>query len=412
MNPLRATLLLFLCVIPARAGDWPQWLGPRRNASTTEKVPVWTGSLKELWRQPVGEGNSSPVVVAGRVYVHDKVKDKSVEEVIAFDSASGKELWRAPYERAALDFKYGNGPRATPAVVAGKLYSYGITGVLTCFDAADGKIVWQVDTWKELAAPRLFFGAACSPLIDGGRVYLNVGGVGHSVVAFDAAKGSVVWKSLDDPASYASPILIGKGPSRQLIVFTGKGVASLDPGEGKLNWQFPLVDKLLESSTTPVKIGDRLLASSITYGSAVIRLDSNDGKPGFAEAWKNPELTSYFATPVAVDPEHVYMVTGRLPLPGRKADAALHCVDMETGKKLWTRAKVGEFHASLLRTGDKKLLLLEEAGELVLLDPDPKEYRELARAKVCGHTWAHAAVADGRLYLRDDKDLICVELPK
>jgi outer membrane protein assembly factor BamB len=374
-------------------------------------VPAWTGQLKELWRQPVGEGNSSPVVVGGRLYVHAKVKGKDSEEVIAFESDSGKEIWRKTYERAQMNFAYGNGPRATPSVVDGKVYTYGITGLLTCFDAAEGKILWQVDTWKDFAAPRLFFGAACSPLVDGGRVYVNVGAKGASVVAFGAAKGNVVWKSGDDPASYASPILTGTGAAQQLIVFTGKGIASLTPADGKLNWEFPLVDKLMESSTTPVRIGDRLLASSITYGSAALRLEEVDGKPGYAEAWKNAELTSYFATPVAVDPDHVYMVTGRLPLVG-KPEASLHCVDMKTGKKLWTKPKVGEFHASLLRTGDNKLLLLEENGELVLVDPQTSGYKELARAKVCGHVWAHAAVADGKLFLRDDRDLICLQLPK
>jgi hypothetical protein len=106
------------------------------------------------------------------------------------------------------------------------------------------------------------------------------------------------------------------------------------------------------------------------------------------------------------------MVTSRLPLPGRASEATLHCVDMSNGKKLWSKSKVGEYHASLLRTGDNKILMLEEQGDLVLIDPNPKGYRELARAKVCGHTWAHAALANGRLYLRDDKDLICVALPQ
>jgi outer membrane protein assembly factor BamB len=412
MRRICAAFVLFFCAMPAVAEDWPQWLGPRRDASTTETVPVWKGPLKELWRQPVGEGNSSPVVAADRVYIHDRVQNKPVEEVIAFDATTGKELWRTPYERAPLDFKYGNGPRATPAFADGKVYTYGITGVLTCFDAAGGKIVWQSDTWKEFTAPKLFFGAASSPLVESGRVYLDVGAKGASVVAFDAAKGDVVWKSLDDPASYASPILTGEKANRQLVAFTGKGLASLNPGDGKPYWQFPLVDMLLESSTTPVRVGDRLLASSITYGSAALRLETKDGKPGYAEAWKNPELTSYFSTPVGVDADHVFMVTGRLPLPGRPGEASLHCVDMKSGKKLWTKHKVGEYHASLLRTGDNHLLLLEEPGELVLIDPDVKQYHELARAKVCGKTWAHAALANGRLYLRDDKDLVCIELPK
>jgi outer membrane protein assembly factor BamB len=412
MNWLRSTLLLFACAGPAVAGDWPQWLGPRRDASTDETVPAWKGSLKELWRQPIGEGNSSPVVANGRVYVHTKIADKNAEAVVAFDAASGKELWRTPYNRAEFASLYGNGPRATPSVVDGKVFTHGITGVLTCFDAASGKIIWQVDTWKELSAPKLFFGAACSPLVDAGRIYLNVGGKGTSVAAFDTATGSVVWKNLDDRASYSSPILAGDGPTRQLVVFTGEGLSALDPAAGKLYWHFPLKDKLLESSTTPVVIGNRLLASAITYGSVVLRRETTGGMPGYTELWKSPELTSYFSTPVGVGTNLVYMVTSRLPGLLQSSEATLHCVDMATGKKLWSKAKVGEYHASLIRTADSKLLMLEEPGDLVLIDPDPSGYRELARAKVCGHTWAHAALANGKLYLRDDKDVICVELPK
>jgi hypothetical protein len=131
-----------------------------------------------------------------------------------------------------------------------------------------------------------------------------------------------------------------------------------------------------------------------------------------SEAWTTPKLTSYFTTPVAVGTEHLYMVTGKVPglLKPREVQADLHCVEAATGKMLWTRPKVGQYHASLLRTGDDKLLMLEDGGDLVLLEPSPKEYRELARSKVCGPTWAHPALAGGKLYLRDDKEVICLRL--
>ncbi len=408
---LRSLLTLLLCTLAAPAADWPQWLGPRRDGSSPEKVAPWKKDPKVLWRQPVGEGNSSPVVAGGRVFIHAKVRDKNVEEVTAYDARSGKELWRTPYPRAAFKSLYGNGTRATPAVADGKVYTFGITGLLTCFAADTGKQLWQVDTLKEFHAKNLFFGAACSPLVAGKHVLVNVGGKGASVVAFDKDTGATAWKSQDDPASYSSPILVGAGKDRQAIFLTGLALISLNPADGSLYWRFPMKDLLFESSTTPVRVGDLLVGSSITYGSVGLTMATKDGKPAFKEAWKNKALTSYFSTPVPVGVDHLYLVTGSNPLAfGKQAAADLHCIEAKTGKELWKKPNVGKYHASLLRTGNNKLLLLEEFGNLVLMDPSPREFRELARAKVCGETWAHPALADGRLYLRDNRDVICLQL--
>jgi glucose dehydrogenase len=231
-----------------------------------------------------------------------------------------------------------------------------------------------------------------------------VGGPKASIVAFDTLTGQVRWQSGQDGATYASPI-ITEHRDRPLAVFlTHDGVTALNPETGARYWQYPLVDKLSESSTTPVRTGDLLFASSVTFGSVGLRLTTKDGRPACEEVWKNPALTCYFSTPVAVG-EQLYVVTGRIVPPS----ARLHCVDAKTGKVLWTRPNVGTYHATVMRAGDR-LLMLEEKGELVLIQPDPKEYRELARAKVCGQTWAHPALSDGRLYVRDGKELLCVRL--
>jgi outer membrane protein assembly factor BamB len=404
---LRTLLALSLCTALAAAGDWPQWLGPTRDGVTSEKVAPWKEAPKVLWRQPVGEGHSSPVVAGGRVFLHVKAKDKDAEEVRAFDARSGKPIWNTGYERAKFASPFGVGPRGTPAVVGGKVYALGVTGVLTCLDAASGQQVWQVDTQKEFKPPSLNFGVSGSPLVEGDKVLVNVGAKGASVVAFDKDKGSVLWKALDDPASYSSPIVYDQAGRRQVVFLTGAGVASLDPATGEVFWKFPLKDLLSESSTTPVRVGDLLVASSVTYGSAGLRLEGKDGKPAHSQAWKNTALNCYFSTPVPVGKEHTYFVTGGLLPPPQ---TTLRCVETATGKEVWSKPKVGKYHASLLRTGDDKLLLLDDGGNLMLLDPNPKEYRELARAKVCGPTWAHPALSDGRLYVRDDKELICLQL--
>jgi outer membrane protein assembly factor BamB len=417
MYRLWAIATLLLSGVPVWAADWPQWLGPQRNGASSETVAPWKESPRVLWSQPVGEGNSSPVVADGRVLLHTKVTEMFAEQLTAYDAATGKVLWQTVYKRSPFKSPYGNGPRATPAVVGGKVYTHGITGVITCLDAANGHQLWQVDTWQTFKTPNLLFGASCSPLVDGNRVLLNVGGKGAGVVAFDRDKGDVLWQSLDDRASYSSPIVFGKGTERQVVFLTQQGLVALKPDDGSVCWRYAFKDLLFESSTTPMRAGDVLVASSITIGSTGLQLENRNQAPAAAQLWKNPALTSYFATPVPVGKDHFYMVTGTNPADvlnpfgkKKKPQADLHCVETRTGKELWKRPQVGQYHASLLRTGDNKLLLLEEAGNLVLLDPDPKEYRELARAKVCGNTWAHAALANGRLYVRDNTKLRCLEL--
>ncbi len=406
----RSLLVLALCASGAAAEDWPQWLGPRRDASSTEKVTPWKEAPKVVWSQTVVEGNSSPVVAGGRVFLHTKVNGRDEEEVAAYDAGTGQVVWHKTYPRGKGTFLFGNGPRATPLVDHGRLYTFGITGILSCFDAADGKQLWQVDTAKTLKAPGLFFGASCSPLLDGDRLLLNVGGKGASVVAFGKDKGDVLWKSQDDAASYASPILLGEGKGRQAVFLTGQGVLSLSLADGSLLWRYDLADPFHESATTPVRVGDLLVAGSIGSGSVGLRLETRDDKPAAAQVWKNPQLTCYFSTPVAVGKEHVYLVTGTPPLRGTAVSSTLRCVEAGSGKELWQKPKVGKYHASLLRTGNDRLLMLTDKGDLALLDPDPKEYRELARSHVCGETWAHPALSEGRLYLRDGAKLICLQM--
>jgi outer membrane protein assembly factor BamB len=407
---LRSWLALLTCTAVAGAGDWPQWLGPARNGSSPETVTPWKEAPRVAWRQAVGEGHSSPVVAGGRVFLHTKVSGKDEEQVTAWDAATGKQAWQMIYPRAAFKSVFGNGPRATPAVAGNKVYTFGVTGILTCWEAATGKQVWQVDTLKKFEASNLFFGTSCSPLVDGERLFLNVGGKGASLVAFNKGNGETLWKNLDDRASYASPVLLGEGPTRQLVFFTQQGQVALNPADGTVFWKYPLVDILSESSTTPVVAGSTLFASSITAGGVGLRLDSKDGKPAAQEAWKNPALTCYFSTPVAVGKEYLFLVTGTKP-PALSPQADLRCVEAATGKELWRHPKVGKYHASLLRTGDNKLLMLEEGGELVLLEANPQEYKELCRAKVCGpDTWSHPALANGRLYIRDRRELICLQM--
>ena len=405
----RSLFLLSLFVASAPAADWPQWLGPNRDGSSAETVVPWKAPLKILWRKPVGEGHSSPVVAGGKVFLFTKVADKDQEEIAAYDAQGGDLLWHKAYDRAPFSSLFGVGPQATPAVADGRVYTYGITGVLACWDAGDGTEHWRIDALKELKAKNLFFGQAGSPVVDGGKVHVPGGAGGPAAAAFTADKGEVAWQKIDGPASYASPVLLGKDKERQLVYLTGDSLTALDPAGGDVLWQYPVKDPAGENSATPVRAGDFLIASTIKFGGVALKLETKDGKPDVSERWKNPDLTCYFSTPVAVG-DQVYMVTGEFGLLTAPA-STLRCVEAKTGHELWHKEKVGKLHAALLRTGDDKLLMLDDYGNLTLIDPDPKEYKELAKSKVCGATWAHPALADGRVYLRDEKELICVEAP-
>jgi len=402
---LRSLAVLLLTAAFAGAADWPQWLGPNRDCSSSEKIAPWKKDLKPEWHIPVGEGHSSPVFASGKVYLHTRVADADKEEIAAYDVKNGKPVWNFVYDRGAFSSPFGLGPRATPTVADGKIYTYGATGILYCLDAEKGKEIWHIDALKEFKAKNLFFGASCSPLVDGDLVIINVGGEGASIVAFNKDTGKVVWKSGDDKASYSSPIVFGKDKERQMVVLTAAGLVSLNPADGSVYWKQPLVDRLYESSTTPVRMGDMLLGSSVTFGSLGLKLESKDGKPSATKVWKNADLACYFSTPVVVGSEYVYMVTGSIIPP---PSSTLRCVEIKTGKEKWAKKGIAKYHAAMVRTGDDKLLMLDDNGDLALLDPNPEKYTELARSHVCGPTWAHPALSDGKVYLRDEKELLCV----
>ncbi len=410
MPYLRSLVVVVLTAAIAGAADWPQWLGPNRDSSSTEKVVPWKKDLKADWHLPVGEGHSSPVVANGKVFLFTRVANKDMEEITAYAVKGGKVVWTFSYDRGEFKSQFGLGPRATPTVADGKIYTFGATGLLYCVDAEKGKEIWHVDTLKEFKAKNLGFGMSCSPLIEGDLVLVNVGGEGASVVAFNKDTGKVAWKALDDKASYSSPIALGKGKERQVVFLTAAGLVALNPADGSTFWKVKLVDLLNESSTTPVRVGDNmLLASSVTTGSIGIELETKDGKPPTEPLWENKALTCYFSTPVPVGKEYVYMVNGVLSLTS-PVTSTLRCVEAKTGKEKWKKEKVANYHAALLRTADDKLLMLDDKGDLSLIDPNPEAYKELARSKVCGPTWAHPALSDGRVFLRDEKELMCIPL--
>jgi outer membrane protein assembly factor BamB len=401
---LAACLLVFFMAVTLNAADWPQFLGPKRDNTTTEEVAPWTGELKPLWQKPVGEAHSSPVVADGVVYIFAQPKGANTDALTAFDAKTGELKWKNEYDREKFTPLFGNGPRSTPVVSGGKVFTFGGTGILACWDAKTGDVVWKVDTLKDFMAKNLLFGISTSPVMVGeDKVAVMVGGKGAGVVAFDAKTGKTAWQATDDPASYSSPILVNK----QLMFLTGANVLSLST-TGKELWAVPFKDMVNESSTTPIAVGDMVIASSVTAGTVALKVSEKEGMYTAEKAWEKKNLTCYFSTPVSAG-DYLYMVNGSI----RGKSITLRCVETKTGKAAWEKTNVGRYHAAILRCGTEgkeHLLMLDDNGYLTLLEPNPKEYKELARSKVCGVTWAHPALVDHNLYLRDEKELICIPL--
>ncbi len=409
---LRCVIALSLALSPTllQAGDWPQFLGPNRDNHTPEVIPAWKEAPKPVWSKPVGAAHSSPVVANGVVYAFFQPGKEPADALAAFDAATGEKKWEKSYERAKFTPPFGTGPRGTPCVDGDSIYTLGSTGVLACWNAKNGEIRWKVDTLEKFQAKNLFFGISTSPTIVGDNVVIMVGGKEAGIVAFDKKSGEVAWKATSDPASYASPRTLGKGGADGLVFLTGSHVRGIS-AKGKPLWAVPFRDRLNESSTTPVQAGDLIVASSVTAGS--IAFDPTkvpaDAKTEPSYAWKDEKLTCYFSTPVVVGKD-LYMVNGAATIVN--PTITLRCVEAATGKVRWSQEKIGKYHAAIVRTGDDKLLALTDAGHLLLLDPSPEKYVELANSKVCGPTWAHPAIADGRIFVRDETHLHCFKIGK
>ena len=391
------------------AADWSQWLGPKRDGGSSESVEPWTGAPKVLWKAKVGVGFSTPAVVGDRVFVHARVNGKDREELIALDAKTGKSLWRTAYDRGPYNSVLNTGPQATPTVAGGRVYTYGITGFLSCFEADTGKQVWQVDAFKKFKANLPQFGVCCSPLVVGNKVIVAVGGKGSSVVAFETETGETAWQALDEPAGTSSPVLMVAGgkPGRlpEVTFMTTLRVVGFNPLDGTVNWEFALPFQPGGTSPTPLVVGDRIFTSTMTNGTTAIRVTAGE-KVTAEKLWQAKTLSGYFSSGVATK-DKLFLVTNVLkPVP--RADLA--CVDAATGKEVWKKEKLGYFHFGVIRTGNGKLLVLGDDGTLKLIDATAKEYKELCSAKVCDGTLVVPALANGRLYARDADQIVCVEL--
>lgn len=410
MKTILASLILLTALRLADAADWPQWRGPSRDGHADGQLTALPRELKPVWKISAGPGHSSPILAKGKLIYLDE--QEKMETVHLLDADTGKEIWRTPFAGAVGD-EWGSGPRSTPFVDGDRLYVQSCNGEFRCLSVADGKNIWGTSFAKnygvKFVGNKALEGTATrrgnngSGLVDGARVYVPVGSVNAaSIVCFDKLTGKEIWKSLNDEAAYSSFMVGTLAGTKQLVALTADALVGLNLETGRVLWRVPFKTGAKRHAASPVLIGDVVTANSQTIGLVGTRI-SRDGA-GFKAGpdWANSSLKINLATPVLVG-RHLYS-------QGVNKDYV--CVDAATGELQWSQPGLGrgnKDYASTIALG-KNLLVLFESGELVLLAADPAKYTELGRLQVCGSTWSHPAYADGRLYVRDGRELLCLDL--
>jgi outer membrane protein assembly factor BamB len=418
--------------------DWPGFLGPLGTSVSTEKgiVTPWPAKGPRIvWEKEVGIGYAMPSISRGRLFQFDRHKER--QRLSCLKAETGEFVWKWEYPTSYTDqYGYDGGPRCCPVVDDDRVYVYGPDGILACVRAADGKLVWKVDTLADFGVVPNFFGVGSTPVVEKDLLIVQVGGSpkgsdevafqrlkgdGSGIVAFDKLTGKVKYRVTDELASYSSPVLATIGGRRWCFVLARGGLVGLEPATGKVDFHFPWRARNVESvnASNPVVVGERVLISE-TYGpgSALLKI-----KPGAADVvWSDDRrapgdksLQCHWMTPIHHD-GYVYGSSGR-----HTAGSELRCVELATGHVMW--AEPGLTRCSLLMV-DGHFVCLGEDGVLRLLKVNPKKYEELSKVTLRDPTetaddapsllkypcWAAPVLAHGLLYVRGEGRLVCLEL--
>ena len=399
---MKIALVLLIPVL--LAADWPGYLGPTRDGQSAETQLNWDWPKEgppAAWKIPVGAGFAGVAVADGKLFLFHRVENDEV--LTALDPASGKEIWKFTYRtKYRDDFGFDNGPRCVPLLVKNTVFVYGADGDLHAIDTR-GKKLWGKNLLAEYKPKKGYFGVGAGPVHIGGKLLVNVGAKGAGIVAFDPETGAELWKSSDDGPSYSTGTTMELNGKSHAVFFTRAGLLVVDPVDGKVALSHPWRPRIDASvnAATPLIRGDEIFLAT-SYGTGAILL-----KPKGAEVdeiWSSDKaISAHYNTPVRVG-DYLYGIDGRQEGKG----ARLRCIEWRTGTVLWTQEKFGI--ASLIVV-DGGILAVTEDGEVVRFDASEKKYVERGRAALLtGVARAAPALADGRLYLRNEKELICVKL--
>jgi outer membrane protein assembly factor BamB len=395
----------------AQAEGWPQWRGPFGDGVSHE-----TGLLDEwpesgppiVWRKPVGRGFSSFAINLGRLITMEEEAATDAgarfESIVCLDAGTGNELWRHRYLNH-YDERFGPGPRSTPAIDGEFVYTVGPTGIMHCLRADNGAKVWRRDLLDEFHGRPMQYGVAFSPLVEGGLVFVAPGGPdGSSVAALDKTTGATVWKALDDPASYSSPIIVSAGGVRQVLFLTNLNLVSFAPEDGREHWRFPWKAEGGFNIATPFACGDYVFtASGYGKGCALLEVTGGpNGRPRAARVYEHNRLRPFFASPVRVG-DFVYGFD----------QMDLVCLNVRTGAIVWREKTIRDFRKGSLLAAEGNLIVCGELGTLALVEATPAGYHEKSSCRLSPtRCWTAPALANGLLYVRNDAEIVCFDLRK
>ena len=382
-------------------GQWPQWRGVNRDGISEESglLAEWPQQgLPVLWKVVGGDGFSSLAVSDGKVYTF--VDHDNTEWAVCLKADSGEELWKVSTSSTFEDPQGGDGARSTPTVDGSKVYFLGANGALLCLDKKTGETLWQRNILKAFNAPKLHWGVSSSPLVEGDLLLVNVGAPGASVVAFQKTTGEVVWKAHDDVAGYASPLAVTVEGIREIVFFGGKSILGVSPKDGKLHWRQEWLTTSDMNIATPIFSDPFLFISSGRgTGSGLLRL-SREGDSVSAEVlWTKKLMQNHYNGCILVG-DYLYGFDNSI----------LKCMRLEDGEEMWADRSVGK--GSLI-AAQGHLFILGEQGDFAMAKATPEGYQELGHMKILDYkSWTPPSLAGGRLYLRDQHNIACLDLRK
>jgi outer membrane protein assembly factor BamB len=382
-------------------GYWPDFRGPGRDGRY-EEGPIrteWPGDgLPQLWKQPVGLGYASFVVANGRAFT---IEQRRAQEVVAaYDVNTGRELWTNAWDGEFQESMGGDGPRATPTYHDGRVYALGALGELRCLDARTGAVLWRRDILSDNGASNLSWGMSAAPLIvDDTVIVLPGGSGGKSVVAYHKVTGERVWSALDDQQAYTSPMLVTLGGVRQLLVVTARRAVGLTVDEGRLLWEHPWATYNGISAAQPLLLGGDRVFLSASYGKGATVFEVTRREEGLQTRtiWESQRMKNRFTSSV-LHGGYIYGLD----------ESILACIDAATGDLKWKAGRYG--YGQILLAGDH-IVVLAEDGDLALVRASPDRHEELARfSAISGKTWNHPVIADGRLLVRNLREMAAFDI--